>query len=349
MFKKFIKIIAAVLIFAVLFTTVQSVLATSQNTNSILRIRGFYELEEDSVDAIFLGSSATYAFWNAPLMWKQYGIPVYSYSSPLQSPLVAKELIKETRKTQPNAMYIVNLTSTSSELPVHQLHSLADNMPESLEKVNLVLKTGELFNYSNMDMLENLLPILRYHDRWNEIKKDDITKIKDEYMTGNTYRTYLKGRINATNGAPYPNTYDKLPEKTEAALNELMDYSQEENIPIFFVVVPQGTKDKEQVAQQLAAVDLVKERGFKVVNLRQNPDLVDIDYEKDFYDRKHTNIHGSIKVSCYISEYLMENFGLTNKQGQKKYHQWDEAWEKYYPVIEKYLKEKDMKYLTNIK
>ena len=79
--KKIVKVIAFILIFVVCFFTVQGLLTGDVDTRDYRRIKGFFQQEEDSLDAVFLGSSATYAFWTPAFAYREYGITVYPVSN----------------------------------------------------------------------------------------------------------------------------------------------------------------------------------------------------------------------------------------------------------------------------
>lgn len=62
----------------------------------------------------------------------------------------------------------------------------------------------------------------------------------------------------------------------------------------------------------------------------------------------HSNYRGAMKVTSFICEYLIENFGLTDKRGNPKYADWDEAAANYYhKILAKRLDEEDMKYFKS--
>jgi len=104
-----------------------------------LRIRqttGFYQEEKNALDAVYVGSSNVYAYWQPPLGFEKYGLAVYNYSLP-QMPVDAfKYILEECRKTQPNALYILNLNAFKTErMTEATLHFTLDSMPFSPTKV----------------------------------------------------------------------------------------------------------------------------------------------------------------------------------------------------------------------
>ena len=69
-------------LFALLLYPVTRVFSHYPDYRSYHTIGGFYEEEADSLDAVYLGSSNCYAFWNALVAWHSHGLAVYPYASP---------------------------------------------------------------------------------------------------------------------------------------------------------------------------------------------------------------------------------------------------------------------------
>ena len=330
-----IKVVAFVIIFAMLFVTVQNVLIGDTEKDAP-RVRGFYDLEENTLDAIFLGSSATYAFWNPPVAWSKHGIAVYSYASANQSPVLAKYLIEETQKTQPDASYIINLNAIDCQMTVEDFHKLTDYMPNSLTRFKVIEYGRKLFDYTKEETSELMFPIIRYHDRWQDLTKKDFLQVSDPYLSGSSYSLFHK-KQDVSGGLGPDCGYREMPEKTKAAMADLLEYIKEKNVKVTFVVVPSGTTEVQQIEMLNSCVDFVESYGYDVLDMRYDVEKIGIDYKTDFYNPKHTNVRGSIKITEYISKHLIKTFGFEDKRGQEEYKVWDEAYEKYY---NEYLSEK---------
>lgn len=83
--------------------------------------------------------------------------------------------------------------------------------------------------------------------------------------------------------------------------------------------------------------DMVKEQGFNVVNLQGNLEEVGLDMTTDYYDNKHTNIHGSLKYTHYLGKYLSENYDFEDKRENPDYESWNVAYDKYLDIISPYV------------
>ncbi len=343
--KRFIKVIAFILIFCVCFFSVQGLLTGDVDTRDYRRVAGFFDQRENSLDAVFLGSSATYAFWSPAVAWQEYGITVYSMTSALQELAAAKYIIKDAVKTQPNALYIVNLVSVL-ELYNFRIHNLLDGYPLSLNKLQMIDYLSDLGGYSLADRMEFYFPILRFHDRWSDLYTFDFKKGTLKYKGSNTYNNFMNNTADVSGGLW---DYDeKLPitDTLQTVINDLMDYLQEESIKVLFVVTPQSVTDTKKRGMQNTLVDIVSERGFDVLDMNKVALEMGLDPTVDFYNGEHTNLHGSIKFTDYFSQYLIENYGFEDKRGQEEYADWTKDSKAYYSAISSKLSETDLKYLT---
>ena len=95
---KIIKIISFILIFCVLLYSV----------NKILRLKGigwnhaytFYQNPKNSIDVLFIGSSHVHNGIDISLLYKEYGISSYDFSSSGQPLPTSYFYVKEALKTQ---------------------------------------------------------------------------------------------------------------------------------------------------------------------------------------------------------------------------------------------------------
>ena len=103
---RILRVVAFILLLILVITAVSEPLVSVSSIDYHL-IAGFYEEPEESLDAVYIGSSNCFVFWNPLFAWEEYGICVYPFASSAQPFYAAEYLIKECRKTQPDAVYII--------------------------------------------------------------------------------------------------------------------------------------------------------------------------------------------------------------------------------------------------
>lgn len=315
------------LIFALLFALMARFYSDFPDYRSYQAIAGFYEEEAGGLDAVYLGSSNCYAFWNAPVAWHDYGLTVYPYTSPSQPFYAVEYLIRETRKTQPNAMYIVNVNAVEADdLDATSIHYLINYMPESEIREALMNHLADLLGYSAVDRLEFRFPWMRIRELWLDRLELGPVPGLDGLKGASTYENYLSGIEDISGIYRVNDRRAEIPEVLAESVRRLLDYCDREGIRVLFVVVPRAETSDEAVGRINAVCDMIRDMGGDVLDMSGLVDEIGIDLTQDFYNAKHSNVHGSVKFTNYLSEYLMEHYGLKDRQINAVHTSWDEAW-----------------------
>lgn len=330
-----VKIVSFFLIFAALISVVSIPLVTVDKAGDEI-ISSFYEEEENSLDAVYIGSSNCYAYWNSLLAWKNYGITVHPYASNANSFLSTEYLIKEARKTQPDAVYIVNINTITDDdnYSIKASRNLIDAMPFSLNKLKLIHSICKTNGYTFEESLEFYLPLIRFHSRWNQLEKSDFSDYLGSYK--GTYNSTFDTQRNVKSDYVVSDELTELSETMTDALESLLDYCDKEKIQILFVTVPQARGDVEEIKKFNSINEYISSRGYDVLDCSQTAENIGISYETDFYNGQHTNIHGTVKFTRYLSKYLIKKYGFTDKRDDENYSSWTEAYKNYYEKLKLY-------------
>ncbi len=347
------KILLRCIIFTVVcgmcLVGVQAVL-TDKIPMDYMRMHDIFEEPEGSLDAVFLGSSASYAYWNPAVAWNEKGIAVYLMTNASQPVEISHYLIDDMRKKQPDALYIINITRMLEIEKYYnaKVHRYVSSYPLTANKYKALDYMLDITNVPFDERLEYYFPILRFHSRWKELEEFDVTFKTRNYKSASKYKAYLKKtRVRE----PVVYDFDNYPEITEImtnALNVLMDYCKEEEVKVLFVMMPQPLQRELSNNRQNTVAKILEENGFDVLDLRKRIKEIGIDYSKHYYDERHTNIHGSLLITDYISDYLIENYGFEDKRGQEEYASWDKECGAYYDFIAEYLQPEDFKVLKSM-
>ena len=330
---QWLKIIAFLLVFCCTFGVLQKIVSNADYRN-YQWVRGFYAEKDDTLDAVYLGSSNCYAFWNPLAAWEKYGIAVWPYASSAQPIIATEHLMKEVRKSQPDAVFVVNTNNIGeAAFSAPAVHNLLDYMPFSFNKLSLTNRLASAGDFTKAQVKGFYIPMIRYHSRWNSLVAEDFSHPLNGYKGAAHYSTYLGDVLDITDKyitiADCKNT-EEVPfdEHTENAVNSLISYCKAEDIKVVFVTVPRANEKTELVKIDRLNKKLA-EAGFDVLDLTEKLEETGIDPADDYYNETHTNIHGSIKFTQYISEYLIEKYGFENKRSDPAYVSWNEGLENY--------------------
>ena len=330
-------------VFFAIFMQATKILANTGDYRNYQWVRGFYGEKKDSLDAVYIGSSAAYSFYQAALGWDSNGIAVWPYATDLQPLTAARFLLEETQKTQPDALKIIDIRSgLLGGMSANHIHWTVDYMPWSMTKLKLIHSFCEVGGYELADRLEFYIPLVRYHSRWKEINKADLSYELDGTKGGSHSSSFLK-RTEDVSGYYRENDYaGELPEETEVYLESLFDYIDQEDIPVLFISNTGMNKNEAVLAQINRIMEMAEARGYDTLNLKNRQGEIGIDATIDYYNAGHTNIHGSIKYTGYLASYLAENYGFQDKRGQAGYESWDLAAEKYKEILAPYVVEEEL-------
>lgn len=300
-------------------------------------VKGFYTEEEETLDAVYVGASNVYAFWQAPLAWEEYGITAYSMSIPSMPVQAIKYMIEECRKTQPDALYIINLNSfKDTDVDVSKLHRLTDYMPFSNTKVEMIDILCNAANIKMVDRMEYYFPIIRFHSKWNELTPEDFDFSLEGLKAGVHHKNFLKKSISVLENYRTTDQKSDVSQEQKMILDDLLSFCEQESVKALFVVVPQAISNESLLGEMNMLCDMVEKQGYTVMNLQGSVDEIGLDMTTDYYDNKHTNIHGSLKYTHYLGKYLSENYGFEDKRSNPDYESWNVAYDKYLDIIAPY-------------
>ena len=326
-------------LFALLLYPVTRVFAHYPDYRSYQTIGGFYEEAADSLDAVYLGSSNCYAFWNALVAWHNHGLAVYPYASPDQPFYATEYLVREVRKTQPDARFIVSVNSVDADdLDASGAHYLLNYMPESGEKRALTDRLSDLMGYGWLDRLEFRFPWLRLRELWYDRLINGPVPELDGFNGAGTYKDYLGGAEDISDEYLDSDLRTAVPETLMEAPDRLLDYCDRAGVEVLFISVPRAEKTGETMGRINTVCDHLRARGYEVLDLSDQTVALGLDLTQDFYNDKHTNIHGSVKFTDGLCARLTAlDPDLRDKRGDAAYADWDAAWERYADVIAPWL------------
>lgn len=320
-----------------LLSTVSKVLVSREL--SYQWIHGFYEEKANSLDAVYIGSSSVYSYWQPALGWGSHGIAVWSYASAAQPIEAVLFLLEEMQKTQPDALKIIDVSDADvGEYSVTaKIHRMADHMPLSATKLRMIDALCNVEGVDPADRLEFYFPLYRYHSNWDRINRANFLYELDGTKGGAQHSPFLKESVDVSDAYCEFDQSGDLPEGTKAYLESLFDYIDHQGISVLFIANTSLVKDGTTFARVNRIMEMAEARGYDTLDLRGRQEELGIDTTTDYHNTGHMNVHGSIKYTEYLSDYLVAHYGFRDKRGQQVYESWDLAAEKYQEVLSPYV------------
>ena len=329
------RVLAFLLGLAALFSVVQQSF-TVGNPDDRRIYHNLYHEKKGKLDAVYIGASNVYSYWQGTPAWEEYGITVITCSNPAQPVQAVKYYMREVRRIQPQALCIVNLNSFMDlKMTPFRLHSSLDYLPYSLNKSALIQDLNAQMGDSFLDSLEYYFPIIRFHSRWNQLMPTDFYPDNQNVKGGVNYERILTVTKNISRKYVTTDQEVKLGKRARAILKDLLDFCDSEKMRVLFILVPQARTEK-QAGQFNYITRIVRERGYDILNLMESNEEIGLDLRTDFFNERHTNIHGSLKYTSYLGQYLQDTYGFRDKRGEAAYKDWDEAAELYQEMLAAY-------------
>ncbi len=333
--SKIIKAIVFMVLLAFSFLIVQKLFRVGEISNASMH-KSFAQ-EEDSLDAVYIGSSVTYSFWNPLLCWEQTGFKVFSYSVSLMPAETIQTVLEEVHHSQPDSLYIIALNLfEKNDLSYKSIHFLVDYYPDIPRKISFIQKVSSQMEGSVFDKLEYYFPIIRFHSHLDTVDEVFLTEDYPDYKGSMNFAYYLMASEDYSPIYKVAQGEKPMKEDRVAILQDLLDYCKANELNVLFVVSPQPASPVGEQEEINYLASVVEEAGLPVLNLADPVEELQLDMSWDYFDRVHSNIHGSIKFTSMLSDYLKEHYNFTDKRNQNPEDSWDKAYQEYLPLITPY-------------
>lgn len=294
---------------------------------------GFYDLDKDSVDVLFLGSSHGVTSFCPQEVYNQYGITSYNLSSDQQGLVTSYYWLKEALRYQtPKAVvlecyfcfpYIADEPLNTDESYTRKAIDFMRWSPVKAEAVRTICDID-----ANQDAWSYYLPHLRYHERWLWDKPDrnDYTYREmaghSELKGYSPLHFYLgeKGEEFEPHNMEEAAGYAQMAPLMLEYLDKINELCRENEISLILTITPAVSANIEMCNAVRAYAD---REGCTFISFNEQNIYRQMDYQMDMdnCDDGHPNIWGAVKVSRYIGGVLKEQFGL----GGRIEPQWEET------------------------
>lgn len=338
--KQFIRSVAFFLVVAIMVFALCDLFESENSSNYNQRFYSYRNFPEDTIDAVILGTSGIDRYWIPSQAYEEYGMTVYPLSTDAFPPWLYIEAVKEALKHQNLELLIIDIRPftladyDADEMDVRARRFL-DALPQfSLNRITGCLKTMEIRNrvdssVSRVD-LSYLFPIIKFHSKWsskNYLVSDNWSNTPHEYMGFNVVDRATARRTPQKNRGYDADYYLELDKYVEECLYEFLDYLKGIDREILFLDTPQIRLDDE-AGRSNTIYKILEEEGFKCLHYydenSENTFTIDLSIEADFYNEGHTNFYGATKFTTVFSEYLSENYKLTDRRNDEKVKkEWD--------------------------
>lgn len=307
-----------------------------------MMVKGFYEQKKDTLDAIAIGSSRVYRYFQPVFAWEEYGISSSDFSTSDMPCGVFKNIAIETLKTQSPKVLLFEVAafSNTEDEANNKIYLLLDNMKYSKNYFDMLKNFIQYHGIEKDEILNYVFPLLQFHSRWSDTKESDFIQMQKSYLNSCYQKEFLTYTIDE-NGWAETEERTQISENSEKALRDLLEWSQaQKDVKVIFWASP-VLKGKKYQARLNYVGDIIEEYGmeFRNYNKKELFDSLGFDATKDFQDTGHTNINGARKFTRDMCSYLKETYDLTDHRGEEQYASWDALCREYHEKVDEYLYE----------
>ena len=307
-------------------------------------VQGYYEEPAGTLDVLCLGASTLRNGISGLKMFEEYGFTTYSRCTSVQLPVLSYYLLLETLEKHDIKAVIADVTPLTSlmlngytdEEIVGKFHEGVDYMPMSKYKFQLLREVTSTDLPASM--LDFLLPLYAYHDRWGEITKDDFTYRswqENYFYKGQNPNIVTYSHSWYTNYMEQEIEDDKIFKLEQSACDtyrKMIELCRERGIE--FILVKTASDNWNNFRHDMVA-DFAEENSveFMDFNLPEMQELIGFDPRRDYADQVHPNVVGANKYSSYIGKYIKSVCDLPDKRQDPAYASWLEDCEKYDSLV----------------
>lgn len=297
-------------------------------------VKRFYKEEKNSLDYVFMGSSAAQCDICPPVIWNESNLTGYCFSVTAANSDIYLSMLKEIVEYQPNAVIFVDMDGFDSYIDDYNAKSMwIDSMNRNKNWFDTINKVD------SENRLEHYFPILKCHKDIYDFK-DSLQKTIARSFSDIT--DYSKGsvlinekRLNdeeMDNLVVLENNKTKeieLDENSTNILIEFCDYCKDNKIKVIFCDLPKAYCDKEKyndIQQYEGKYEycrkIIEKYGFNLINFNSMDNVCEFTKE-DFADSYHLNQQGTMKLSSYIGNYLKDKYTF-NVKDEDIINKWNE-------------------------
>lgn len=341
--KKIAKSFAFLLVGFSIFLAVQKVFIPKYYDDSVIsafdrNYQGFYELESNSIDAIFIGGSAFLSGIDPLRIWQLYGITSYNRSMTGLGPLGMENLLYEVFDYQSPKVVVLNVGAVNNVIPGEDILVTGDgNLRKTIDSMhmgNRKLAAIDLIAeyYSNVDKTTWIFPLLRYHDRWKNLSILDFV--------GSSKVFYLKGytpifEVYEGSDWEYESMQwgEELTEVTMGFYDRMISYCQDRGAEVILMALPNThwSLQRHEFFEWYS-----KEREVDFLDFNEIMEQIGISGTNSFTDAgRHLNYFGAQVISEYLGAYLQNQYDIKNKKEDIAYMSWNEDYETYKIKVER--------------
>ncbi|MBQ7859224.1 MAG: hypothetical protein IJ347_03695 [Faecalibacterium sp.] len=333
----------AVLLMAALRYTGNFLCGSSENPLNRAGEGLYYQLP-GTVDVVYVGPSHVYSSIMPQLIFDQYGITGYNFSTAAQSFEGTYWALEEVIRLQHPKVAVVELVGATADPTVRQApiyytglcRLLSPFSPVKYRAVNALMTDEKNSLAIRQSDGEGAAAPLDWTDFWR------LTSFHAQYETisAQNFRDLAGPALYAESKGYSPNyaVFDpaSLPQQSYTArqlqevalsdwslniLRRMVQLARRTNTRLVFMVAPYFTDAREQLLYAQLA-DWARQQGVELIDYNKQKESLGLNDAADYSDMSHLNDAGARKVSMAMGQYLADTGLFADKRQNGLYRGW---------------------------
>ncbi|SDB65397.1 hypothetical protein [Butyrivibrio sp. INlla16] len=302
--------------------------------------KGFYKMDKDTVDVVFLGSSHAAAAFNPQVIYDKYGITSYNLACEQQNLVVSYYWLKEALKYQKPSAVVVETNMLYTFDPTESLNTSESFTRMAMDAMKWSdVKWEAIHDICRLDPKQTVNSYIfrnvRFHNRWMELSENDFEFLSlENHYELKGFSALSKRGDSTTDYEPILiSNYEAYAEPEPVMVNyldKIVELCKDNEINLILTKTPSTGWDENR---HNAVQEYASENGVEFCDFNEYIAYTDseFDWAKDMNDDWHTNIWGAKRVSKYIAKLLQDDYGV---EGAVYDSQWADTREYYEQVVE---------------
>lgn len=308
----------------------------TRRTDSEYKYKPFFT-EDTDYDVLFFGTSHVINGIFPMQLWEDYGITSYNFGGHGSSIAMSYWIMRNAVRYHKPKVAVLDVSlaeQNSKEMgTIDFAHLSLDSFPLSSTKIKGVM---DVYPDDPASQTRLLWPLFVYHERWPELKKNDLQKgvlgLRDVTREkGAESRVWVERQT--VQHTILPET-DMIGEDTVALqyVRKFIDFCHDNDIQPVLTFVPFPAPEERQMASNRASL-IAEETGTPFLDMLEE-DIVDFDIDC-FDPESHLNPSGARKVTDFLGNYFSKNCNLTSHKDDAAYA---DLWDRDYSAYKGFLK-----------
>ena len=340
--KKYVLLPTALIVAVAILLLLQALLVPKymDDTKEGALIAEYYDCAENN-DVVFIGDCEVYENFSPITLWEHYGITSYIRGSAQQLIWQSYYLMEETFRYETPKVMVFNVlamkydtprsTGSQSQREAYNRMTI-DGMRWSLSKWNSIIASMTEEERQWQGQFSYIFPLMRYHDRWSQLTKDDFTYLfHRDQVSDNGYLMQVGVKPLEDEHVERPLVNYEFGENSWYYLDKMVELCQAHGTQLVLIKAPALSPVWwDQWDAQIEAY--AQEKGLLYINMLDYQQEIGIDWSTDTYDTGlHLNVYGAEKAASWFGRILQDQCGVPDRRNDAALSAlWNEKAETYH-------------------